>query len=108
MPQYSHPRRVVASDERKHVQFWSRRRRDVLCALCAVLAIASGFLPEICVAHHPNGSVASVFIGVIVDAPTGEYADTTVYAPWPLCLLFFIGAWYYGREMGSTELFDHG
>src|SRR5262249_15431323 len=65
------------------------------CGLFAILAFASGFLPELFVVRHPNGSMAAAFVGVIVDPPTGESWDSTVYSPWPLVLLFAVGSAYY-------------
>jgi hypothetical protein len=65
------------------------------CGLFALLALASGFLPELFVVRHPDGSVVAAFIGVIVDAPTGESWDSTLYSPWPLVLIFAVASYYY-------------
>jgi hypothetical protein len=67
----------------------------VACGLFAVLAFASGFLPELFVVRHPDGSVAAAFVGVIVDHPTGESWDSTVYSPWLLILIFAAASYYY-------------
>jgi hypothetical protein len=65
------------------------------CGLFALLAFASGFLPELFIVRHPDGSIAAAFVGVIVDPPTGESWDSTAYSPWPFFLLFAASAWYY-------------
>jgi hypothetical protein len=67
----------------------------VACGLFALLAFASGFLPLLCAVYYPDGSVAAVFVGVIVDPPTGEPAESNVYSPWPFVLFFAIGSAYY-------------
>ncbi len=65
------------------------------CGLFALLALASSFLPELQVVRHADGSVAAVFVGVIVDAPTGESWDSTVYSPWLLVPILVAASWYY-------------
>jgi hypothetical protein len=67
----------------------------VACGLFALLAFASGFLPELFVVRHPDGSVAAAFVDVIVDPPTGESWDSTVYSPLLLVVLFAVGSAYY-------------
>ena len=66
----------------------------VACVLFGLLAIVGLFLPEICVLRCPDGA-ATVFLGVIVDPPTGEPTVSTVYSWWPLVLLFTVGSFYY-------------
>jgi len=39
--------------------------------------------------------MAAAFVGVIVDGPTGESWEATVYSPWPLVLLFVGCSGYY-------------
>lgn len=65
------------------------------CGLFALLAFASGFLPDLFVVRHPDGSVAAAFVGVIVDPPTGESWDSTVYSPLLLVLIFGAASCYY-------------
>jgi len=67
----------------------------VSCALFALLAFGSGFLPLLFVIYHPDGSVAAAFVGVSVDPPTGELWDSTEYTPWPLVLSFAAASYYY-------------
>jgi hypothetical protein len=65
------------------------------CGLFALLALTSGFLPELLVVRHPDGSMAAAFVGVIVEPPTGESWDSTVYSPWLLVLIFAAASYYY-------------
>jgi hypothetical protein len=66
----------------------------IACGLFAVLAFAAMCLPDLCIIYNADGS-AFVFVGIIVDPPTGEAATSEVYSSAPLVLLLVIGAVYY-------------
>ena len=66
----------------------------VVCGLFTVLAFTAMCLPELCVVSAADGS-EFVFVGVIVDPPTGEPMTSELYSPMPLVLLFVVSALYY-------------
>jgi hypothetical protein len=66
----------------------------VFCALFAVLAFATMGLPDWCVWSAPDGS-SFLFVGIIVDPPTGEPFTSEVYSSMPLVVLFVVCALYY-------------